>query len=303
MHSGGQKGRMRRRKSYLIDDDMVRRWEKQLFGYNQTEVHALKEKIMPRSLGGLDLQTTIAGHLQKMKFRIQEEDEWDHNNKIDFVVTKFPNYPKSVSLGIQITARCNDKQKLAEFVTKNEPSGGCITVADKALYLEIESNVDINRGGADLVASVLYSYQFDEQYADTKVFAAQILAKTDSLAYRFYDPHKNLATQTNTPIADLQSARNQLSKALGNGKIDLEGKFHSYFPEKGYGFILAQDGSTYFLHLAEVSDPALTRYLDSMKKLPGKAPLNYQVLFEDGGKTRNDTAYRTARNVRMLMKL
>ena len=90
---------------------------------------------MAQSRSGLDLQASITGYLQKFKFTIQEEEEWDHNNKIDFVITKFPNYPKSLSLGVQVTGRCGDSEKMKEFAVKNDPNGGNITVADKALYL------------------------------------------------------------------------------------------------------------------------------------------------------------------------
>ncbi len=266
---------------------------------------------MARSLGGLDLQTAIAGHLKNNSFRVQEEEEWDHNNKIDFVVTKFPRYPKLTSVGVQVTARCKDGAKISEFVAKNDPNSGNVTVADKALYLEIEENVDINKGGADLVAQVLYAFQFDEQFADTRVWAATIQAKTDSISYRFFDPRKlnPFAAPANpviatpgTPIDDLKSSAERLAKALGNGKLELEGKLHTFLTEKGFGFISAQDGSTYFMHISEAKDPVLLGHLDALMKLPGKTSLQYQVLFEDGGKTRPDTEYKTARNARLLLK-
>jgi hypothetical protein len=266
---------------------------------------------MARS-NGLDLQVAIAGHLKNSGFRIQEEEEWDHNNKIDFVITKFPKYPKLVSVGVQITGRCNDGAKLSEFMAKNDPKSGNVTVAERALYLEIEEGIDINKGGADLVASVLYAYQFDEQFADARVWAARIQSKTDAIRYKFYDPKRSVIAEqavpgpvfknSGMPVSDIKDSAERLARALGKGKLELEGKLHTFLTEKGFGFISAQDGSTYYMHVNDVKDDALLGNLDGLMKLPGKTPLQYQVIFEDGGKTRADATYKTARNVRLLLK-
>ena len=93
-----------------------------------------------------------------------------------------------------------------------------------------------------------------------------------------------------------------MTKAFSVAPRELEGKLNSYYPEQGYGFIEAQDGSTYFMHASEVlrNDP-LAEKLDALMKLPGKTSLRYLVIFEDGGKTRQETPYRTAKNVRLLI--
>jgi hypothetical protein len=266
---------------------------------------------MAHLINGLDLQAAIAGHLKNMNFKIQADEEWDHNNKIDFVINKFPRYPKTTSIGVQVTARCNDEAKRGEFVAKNNPERGNITVADKALYLEIEGNVDINKGGAELVANVLYTFQFDDQFADTRVWGATIQAKTDSISYRFFDPRKHVPvnipakptlTGPVTPLADLKGSAERLAQTLGNGKLALEGKLHTFFTEEGYGFISAQDDSTYFMHVSGVKDTELSGHLDALMKLPGKTSLQYRCLFEDGGKTKADALYKTAKNIRLPLK-
>lgn len=258
---------------------------------------------MPRPLSGLDLQASIVGYLQKFKFTIQEEEEWDHNNKIDFVITKFPNYPKSLSLGVQVTGRCGDRMKMNEFVARNDPTGEGITVADKALYLEVEENVVLNRGGAELIANVLYAFQFDEKFAKTKVQAATIQALPDAICYRFFDPRPTQpVTTAKTVVARTQDAGGVILQTLSTQPRELEGKLNSYFPDQGYGFIEAQDGSSYYLHVSEVlrNDP-LAEKLEALMRLPGKTSLRYHVIFEDGGKTRQGALYRVAKNVRLLV--
>jgi cold shock CspA family protein len=271
----------------------------------------MTEEEMARSLAGLDLQVAIAGHLKNADFKVQTEEEWDHNNKIDFVVTKFPRYPKSVSLGVQITARCGNAQKLNEFVAKNDPANGIMTIANKALYMEIEDDVDINKGGAELVAQILWAFQFDEQFAKSKIWAARLLASTDSIAYRFFDPRRieSLApvaaphgNQAWDPVADLSKSVSQLTRRFAGSKLALEGTLHTFKPQEGYGFIDGQDGGTYFLHINEVKDPVLMADLNGLMKLQGKARVEYRVLFEDGGRTRPNAPYQTATNCRMLMR-
>lgn len=270
-----------------------------------------KEIVMARSLSGLDLQVAISGHLKNCGFRVQEEEEWDHNNKLDFVVTKFPHYPKLMSVGVQITSRCKDAAKRGEFVAKNDSNGGNVTVASKALYLEIEGDVDINKGGADLVATVLYAFQFDAQFTNTKVWGATIQAEKDSIGYRFFDPckataeavsYKPLPVAASVPITDIKGSVARLAKSMSSGNREIEGMLHTFFPEKGFGFISAQDGNNYFMHITDTKDHELVSNLDSLMKLPGKTSLQYQVVFENGGKTRSDTPYKVARNIRLLLK-
>lgn len=265
---------------------------------------------MAKSLAGLDLELAITAHLKDIGFRIQKEEEWDHNNKIDFVVTKFPGYPKSVSLGVQVTAWCGNGSKLGEFVAKNAPGSGNMVV-HKAIYLEIGEFVDMNKGGAGLVAQILGAFQFDEQFVNAKVWGATILAKPDSIAYRFFDPRKTVPTELppnpiiagkTVPVSDLKGSADLLQQKLGDGKRELEGTLHSYYAERRCGFIDAQDGNTYYLNVSNVQDAALVGDLNAMMKSPGRTPLQYHVLFENGGKKRDDKMYPEARNVRLMLR-
>jgi hypothetical protein len=266
---------------------------------------------MARS-NGLDLQATVSGHLRNMDFKLDQHEEWDHNNKIDFVITKFPRYPKVMSIGVQITGRLQDDPKRTEFVAKNDPSGGSITVASKALYLEIDESVDINRGGAELVANVLYAYQFDERFVDTRILAATIKTKNSSITYHFFDPRPTAQAPESVPsvtpppvqgtrLANLVASASQIKHALAFGQVGLEGTLESYFTERGYGYIKGQDGSTYYMHINEVRDAILKGDLDALMKLPSITHLNHHVLFENAGKTKPDATYNSAKNVRLLL--
>jgi hypothetical protein len=266
---------------------------------------------MAKSLSGLDLQVAIAGHLKSNGFKLQEEEEWDHVNKIDFVITKFPHYPKSISLGVQITGWCGNTEKIREFVSKNVSGKGNLRVAPKSIYLEIEDDVDINRGGADLAAHVLYAFQFDERFAETEIGGATIQAKKDAIAFRFFDPINYIGAESlpaainavvPTPVPNLKASVDLLKKKLVTGTWELEGTLSSFYSERRFGFIRAQDGKTYHLHISNIADSTLSLDLSTLPKSLGATRVGYHVLFEDGGKTHPDANYNTAKNVRLLAK-
>jgi hypothetical protein len=262
--------------------------------------------------GGLSLQTVIAGHLKNSNFRIQEEQDWDHEHKIDFVVTRFPSYPKATSIGVQVTSRRGDIGKLSEFVAKNDPASGRVTVANKALYLEIDEGVNPETGGAELVKNVLGAYQFDERFAQTPICAATIQAANSGFSYQFFDPRGkpvqlpavpliDSPVRLKTPVRDLQAEVKRVEGAWRGGGIGIEGLLHTYKAEGGYGFIDGQDGSTYFVHATSIVDSVLLADLKALLKYAGTARVDYRVLFDDGGKA-PQRDYRAARNVRLLMK-
>jgi hypothetical protein len=82
----------------------------------------------------------------------------------------------------------------------------------------------------------------------------------------------------------------------------LEGRLITYYPERGFGYISAQDGRTFYLRINNVKDAALSGDLNALMKFPGPATPRYHVLFEDGGKTRAAAAYPSAKNIRLMLK-
>lgn len=266
---------------------------------------------MSAATSGIDLQVAISGYLKNMDFRLMSEEEWDHAHKLDFLISRFPKYPKVVSIGCQITSRLNDGGKRAEFVARNTPGDGRVTVADKAIYLEWDERVQLNKGGAELVAQILSAFHFDESFADKKVWAARIYARDDAYGYIFYDPLQPPKTSefiplvTNVPkrpaMPNLNGAAINLKRALGGQVAELEGKLHSIFvANTGYGFISAQDGQTYHFKLTDISDQGLLDSIRVFEGTAGKIAVNFQVIFEDHGKTRADVVYRSAKNIRLL---
>jgi hypothetical protein len=292
---------------------------------------------MSSSPYGLDLQVNVAGHLKNQGFRLLEGDaDLDHNSKIDFVVIRFPGYAKMVNIGVQITSRMNDLSKRSEFVAKNSPMPGRITATDKALYLEYDNRVEIHKGGADIVAQVLYAFQFDERFHDTKVGAAIVRAREDAISYTFFDPTafesaaaapaakesavlpapvpaptvvKVAAERSpanpaaSQPVADLSGATSRLNDALAGNPLEYEGKIVAIYPDRRYGFIHAQNGMTYHMTLNDITDTNLREKLEMYNRETGKVTLNKNaipVLFSDHGLTRSGVSYRSAKNIRLL---
>lgn len=264
------------------------------------------------STNGIDLQVAICGYLKDMGFRVMTEEEWDHAYKLDFLISRFPKYPKTVSVGVQITSRLNDEGKRAEFVVKNTPGDGRITVADRALYLEWDERVQLNKGGAELVSHALSAFHFDSRFADTKVWAVRIFARDDAFGYIFYDPLQPPKTAefspliTNVPkrpaVANLNGAASNLKRVLGGKVGELEGRLHSLFlgSASSYGFISAQDGQTYHFKVSDITDSELRESISVFQGSAGKTSVNFEVIFDDHGKTRTDVLYRSAKNVRLL---
>jgi hypothetical protein len=266
---------------------------------------------------GKSFENAVTGHLKDKGFKVSKDDNWDRTCKIDFVVDRFPNYLKKVAIGVQLTLRGDESRKLSEFIAKNDPTNiGNITVADKALYLEYEEAVDFYQGGAELVANILYAFQFDEQFSSTKVWGVKVQANTNSIGYKFFDPRmiivqNSVASQKSPsqspPVSNIKDVATAVQSAMvnkphteGKKESELEGTLHTYDTDKGFGYIDAQDGFTYFMHLNDVTDYTLSSQLRAYMNR-GKVQIQDHVLFTDGGKTRPNATYKQAKNIRLLL--
>jgi hypothetical protein len=79
----------------------------------------------------------------------------------------------------------------------------------------------------------------------------------------------------------------------------LEGKITYWVPEEaGYGYLLAQDNQTYYLHFNAISDDRLRGILNSIPQRT-RYPLQESIEFEPGTKSRPSDNYPPAKNVRL----
>ena len=275
---------------------------------------------------GLSHQIALSGFLKHMGFRLLEDDDLDFSAKLDFVVAKVPQFPKMISLGVQLTTRLNDISKRSEFYAHNNPEGnGGISVVDRALYVEYDTCVDMAKGGANLVASAIYAFLFDEALSDKKVWALSIRSSKDSICYSFFDPCALEAQATGTngavvagpvavpqipahvptpirkPVVNLADSAGLMAKAMRGEAIEIEGRLHTFMTNNGYGFLSGQDGQSYYVHRNDCAFELRTE-LDKLHRVSGKTTISYQVLFLNGGHTREGSPCPTAKNVRLLLK-
>src|SRR5690242_21009152 len=114
---------------------------------------------------GFDVEDRICTKLEHIGCRLQRDQKLDHKYKLDFKVISFPDNPGTYSLGVQVTGKRDDFEKQIEFESLQRVSN----VAQKALYLELSDNLDLEDGGALAVLTVIASFQFDRRFKDTKV--------------------------------------------------------------------------------------------------------------------------------------
>src|SRR5579862_3833654 len=129
---------------------------------------------------GFDFEDRICTKLESIGCRLQRDQRLDHKYKLDFKVIAFPDNPGTYSLGVQVTTKRDDYDKQQEFEALQRAS----SVANKALYLELAENLDLEDGGALAVLTVIASFQFDRKFRDVKVQGAVI---HPDYSYDFFD--------------------------------------------------------------------------------------------------------------------
>ena len=105
---------------------------------------------------GMGLQDRLKAYLDSQKYDAQQDETLDHEFKIDLAIRRFPQNPKHYSLGIQVTERCDDLQKMRTFLDVQTTG---FQVVDKAMYIEIEAS-DFEHGVGHLVSTAISAFQF-----------------------------------------------------------------------------------------------------------------------------------------------
>src|SRR5438105_13203585 len=97
-------------------------------------------------LSGHHVEDRLTVRLQKLGCELTQTEELNHKYKLDFVITRFDGIAKMRPIGIQVTTRAGDRDKIREFVGKQRT----FAYVDKALYVELHGG-EIDQGVDRLV--------------------------------------------------------------------------------------------------------------------------------------------------------
>jgi hypothetical protein len=268
---------------------------------------------------GLGFEDRLIGYLQRQQFDISHDPTLDHEYKIDFVIRKFPGNPKFHSLGVQVTTRAGDTAKMREFASIHSTD---YRVVDKVVYLEVDPNLDFEKGVGHLIATGLSEFQFNTAHQADKMAGIKIngdmtfsifdistmlsgLAKAE-IAMRS-TPSETLAPNPQEqapvkPILDLRSATTGLREAMtGQSKPQppkVTGFINAYYRNRDHGFITDQTGESFYFELKDVSDGQLRDRLLALPQIDWGAAVEGTVDFQNAGKTRPNARYPQAKGIR-----
>ncbi|HVW85581.1 MAG TPA: hypothetical protein VHB50_12915 [Bryobacteraceae bacterium] len=257
---------------------------------------------------GFDFEDRIVTKLEHIGCRLQRDQRLDHKYKLDFKVISFPDNPGTYSLGVQVTAKRDDFEKQQDFENVQRASN----VAQKALYLELTDNLDLEDGGALAVLTVISSFQFDRRFQDSKVQGAVIYPDYSyeffNLAERSRSLRENARQQfleqhRPSPATPLQLE--QLNARYAPGVLpstmpgDVSAILTAYKRSDGYGFATSNEGENYFVHVNAVIDDRLRDELNHVPYSEIPYPVEIPLVFGDGGYTRPGAKYKAAKNIRL----
>ncbi len=272
---------------------------------------------------GFDFEDRICTKLESIGCKLQRDQRLDHKYKLDFKVIAFPDNPGTYSLGVQVTTKRDDYEKQQEFEASQRNSN----VAQKALYLELNSNLDLEDGGALAVLNVIAGYQFDRRFSDVKIEGAVIYP---DYTYEYFDLGQRIITirennrqamaEMNRPTPASPLQMDQLAARYGNGAApmplqplaasavaapplpsvnEIQALLTAYKRAEGFGFATTGSGEVYFVHVNAVIDDRLREQLQYVPYSEAPYSIEIPVSFIDGGLSKPGAKYRAAKNIRL----
>jgi hypothetical protein len=266
-----------------------------------------------RSTGKL-FEKALIGELVQQGYSISRHDAaLDHDAKLDFVINRFPGNIMHHQVGVQVTiGEINNVKKMQEFVAIH--SGRYRNGIQRSVYMQADENLDLDSGG-HVIGTAITQFQFDRRFASERVIGVEI---GEDLSYALFSLSDRIASAAKDQVAanlasvptskptiapittsPLAASKSDHSPAVaGTQKLALEGRVTYWIPdESGYGFILAQDNETYYLHANAVADHRLRDALNVITER-SRYPLQEAVEFEPGFKNKSTDSYKPAKNVR-----
>ena len=217
------------------------------------------------------------------------------------MLTQFPAAQRFFSVGVQITQKLNDPDKLHHFY---QATCGEQRVTERAIYIELSPGLDLDRGGGLALFIVLASFAFDQQYANIKAIGGVI---NKDCSYSFFD----LKERTTALIVAAEKAArgpavpvtkqltSTLQAAMTGQLATLSGYIHAFSRSKNIGFITGANGSTYFFSRNAVIDDRVEIRLNSLPYTEKPLPTDIPVRFADVGQKRDDARYNSARQIEL----
>jgi len=280
---------------------------------------------------GLDAEDRIVSKLRSFGCDIKTDPQLDHQQKLDFVILKFPEVPTFFSIGVQVTSNCDNVEKMELFLKVQSNS----KVTQKAAFLELADNVDLESGGAMTAFVALAASQLDRSLSENRIIGIRI---HPDCTFQFFNLSERLRQlkQTRSTVAEGQTAvsavshgtlarhpiSHQPSSGLGsvlgaklqealkspseqdspsNPDSIRQGVLTTVYPRKGYGFIRGTNGvdSTHYLFFRNIKDEKLLEIWNSYR-MRERADVDLPVSFLDAGQTRKDAKYPEAVEVTLI---
>lgn len=197
---------------------------------------------------GLNAEDRLRTLLERYGCTLIEGPRFDHEHKLDFVVSGFPQIPWLFHLGVQVTTRIDDRTKQATFlkIVRENP------VTNRNIYLEMEPGVNLEKGGAFIVLTALVEFLHNRLHSDAGVIGLRV---SSDLKYHFYD------------LAHAVALPGGLSRSMSSAAMAPPPFARSFGPQQP---LIPQPGSTAPLAVMPTATPAPMG--PSTPGVPGTAP-------------------------------
>ena len=238
---------------------------------------------------GLNAEDRLQTLLERFGCTLIEGPKLDHEHKLDFVVSSFPQVPRLFHLGIQVTTRLDDREKQALFlkVSRENPA------VDRNLYLELEAGANLEKGGGFLVLTALAEFLHNRMHANETIRGLRI---TSDLKYYFYDLAQAivlpapLSGRVGDPMAASPFPLPVKPRPVITppGAIAprplVSGRITRYNLERSIGVIVSNEGPEYFVHKTNFMDLSLRMEVESAASMNEWLIEPIPVQFYDGGR-------------------
>ncbi len=247
---------------------------------------------------GLTLESALKEQLEKQYgVVLASREEWDHRYKLDFIVYAMAHMNRIPATGVQVTQKLDDMGKISEFLSANQTAS---RVADRIVYLEIESGFDEKHVGESVFA-LLRQIQLDQNIRGVETVYVRLCS---DLTYRIENLRKHVEAYVQEKKAAVKPAVAIDSHALAQAmrgekpivappKEAVEAVMTNYSPGKGIGFATTKNSEVFFIHISNIVDPSLRERLIAYSGT-NDVKLDQPVAFRNGGRTRPDARYPEA---------
>lgn len=227
-------------------------------------------------------ENLIAAKLEQ-KCDIKRDPTYDHKYKLDFIIDRFKSIAKLSHIGVQVTRNPYDSAKQKEFLRERSKK----TLLDRSLYVKVHPETDIENYGAELIYNAVVAFAFQKDLRQKDVLGVLI---NPDVTYEFFE---------------LDGYESSAGGATGRQIVGtVNGLITYYDKDKGFGFVVNDEGSQWYFHISEVKDMNLRNIVLPMVEISdetNKLTESIKATFEDAGYTRKNAKFPTAINVKRVL--